>query len=180
MTQNTLTDEYEVFKLLKCSSELHQFYTSVNTAISQVGNRTWPFRVKFPEQLLDCVGKTIYIVEVLEITTMSLRAREDITIEIYVIEDMHVFKGKSGILDITKRENVTFEELASITTNSWGSEYLISSGESKYVFQLYFLNLARSTAPWCTTYDAVFYDGETAHQYAKELRDSKRKGISLN
>ena len=176
MTYNTLTEEYEVFRLLKCSSELHQFYTSVNTAIRQVGNKDWPHRIKFPEQLLDCVGKTIYLVEVMELSLGHSRyAYEDVEIHLYVVNDLCVFKGKSGILDAAKREVASFEELASIATNDGGSDYFISAQTYSSIFQLRFLNLAPSDAPWCGTYDAVFYNRETAEAYTKELKEFKRQ-----
>jgi len=174
MKQNCLSEEYEVFRLLKCPIEAHQYYVNTNNTINSISNKKWPNRIKFPEQLLEFVGKSIYIVESLtRFAAPTAREYEDITIEVYSVDDMAIFKGKSGILDIDQRMPATYKELSELCTGDGTVSYSITSNVTKSIFQLYFLNIV-ATNSLTDSYDAVFYDRNTALEYAAALRDFKR------
>jgi hypothetical protein len=168
MNIELFSDDYKVIKFLSSSPESIKFYKENAERINGIDNKIWPYRIEYPEQLLVFENQTIYVVETLDLFRQrDTEQPQDLCASVHAVEEFNIFKGRDGIINEHLRVPVRdIGELKSLENTRPTSEYYISSRSVKKICNLFMLNLYPNTEK---SYNAIFYDKETADEYAKSV-----------
>lgn len=186
MDPKLYTEEFRTMKILRSSPEMVVLYKKHAAKINAVQpfadvndpNFSWPNRIEFMEQLIDCAEDTVYLVEPGTLKFQSAHAYDYEEARLLTIQQPRIYRydpTQHPLGTGTTGPEITDADMADLE-DPHSRNFCVSSARWTSHNVVYILsNLPVVYHPVNTSYASFFYDAGTAKRYKVEVTAFLRK-----